>query len=86
MSDVSGVRGPYVRAVPAPSRRDARSVDDYTAYLESKARDPGTMDQDMAYYLELQKRMLKEQQLYTMISTIMKARHDSSMTAIRNFR
>ena len=84
MSDVSGVRGPIVRAQPAPSRREP--VGDYSAFLESQLRDPEAMDQDMAYYLELQKRMLKEQQLYTMVSTIMKARHDSSMTAIRNFR
>ena len=41
---------------------------------------------DMAYYLKLQKAMMQEQQAYTAVSTIMKARSDASLTAIRNFK
>jgi hypothetical protein len=39
---------------------------------------------DMAYYLKLQRAMMQEQQAYTAVSTIMKARSDASLTAIRN--
>ena len=41
---------------------------------------------DMAYYLKLQRAMMEEQQAYTAVSTIMKARSDASLTAIRNFK
>ena len=41
---------------------------------------------DMAYYLKLQRAMMQEQQAYTAVSTIMKARSDASLTAIRNFK
>jgi hypothetical protein len=41
---------------------------------------------DMAYYLKLQQAMMKEQQAYTAVSTVMKARSDASLTAIRNFK
>lgn len=39
---------------------------------------------DMAYYLKLQRAMMEEQQAYTAVSTIMKARADAAQTAIRN--
>jgi len=39
---------------------------------------------DMAYYLKLQRAMMQEQQAYTAVSTILKARSDASLTAIRN--
>jgi len=39
---------------------------------------------DMAYYLKLQRAMMQEQQAYTAISTVLKARSDASLTAIRN--
>ncbi len=45
-----------------------------------------TGSQDMGYYLKLQQSMLKEQQVFQALSTIMKARFDSSTTAIRNFK
>jgi hypothetical protein len=41
---------------------------------------------DMAYYLKLQRAMMQEQQAYSAVSTVMKARSDASMTAIRNFK
>lgn len=41
---------------------------------------------DMAYYLKLQRAMMEEQQAFTAVSTIMKARSDASLTAIRNFK
>jgi hypothetical protein len=41
---------------------------------------------DMSYYLKLQRAMMQEQQAYTAVSTIMKARSDASLTAIRNFK
>jgi hypothetical protein len=41
---------------------------------------------DMAYYLKLQRAMMEEQQAYSAVSTIMKARSDASLTAIRNFK
>jgi hypothetical protein len=40
----------------------------------------------MAYYLKLQRAMMQEQQAYTAVSTILKARSDASLTAIRNFK
>jgi hypothetical protein len=40
----------------------------------------------MQYYLDMQKKMLQEQQAYSALSTVMKARSDSAMTAIRNFK
>ena len=45
-----------------------------------------TGSNDMAYYLKLQRAMMQEQQAYTAVSTIMKARSDASLTAIRNFK
>lgn len=41
---------------------------------------------DMAYYLRLQRTMMEEQQAYTAVSTIMRARSDASLSAIRNFK
>jgi hypothetical protein len=40
---------------------------------------------DMAYYLKLQRAMMEEQQAYTAVSNIMKARNDASMSAINKF-
>jgi hypothetical protein len=52
--------------------------------LSGNAEEAGS--NDMAYYLKLQRAMMKEQQAYTAVSTIMKARSDASLTAIRNFK
>ncbi len=57
------------------------------ADFQSKMSDPdATGSNDMKYYLDLQKSMLKEQQAYQALSTVMKARYDSATTAIRNFK
>lgn len=56
-------------------------------FASNRLKDPGaTGSNDMKYYLELQQQMLKEQQVYQALSTIMKARFDSATTAIRNFK
>jgi hypothetical protein len=41
---------------------------------------------EMAYYLELQEKMMKEQQAYTALSNVMKARSDAAMNAARNIK
>jgi hypothetical protein len=41
---------------------------------------------DMAYYLELQRAMMKEQQAYTALSNVLKARSDAALSAVRNFK
>ncbi len=41
---------------------------------------------EMLYYLKLQQQMLSEQRAFQALSNIMKARHDSAINAIRNFR
>jgi hypothetical protein len=60
-----------------------KSGDEYKKISED-ADQSGT--NDMAYYLKLQRAMMQEQQAYTAVSTIMKARSDASLTAIRNFK
>ena len=55
-------------------------------YRELSGDAESTGSNDMAYYLKLQRAMMKEQQAYTAVSTIMKARSDASLTAIRNFK
>jgi hypothetical protein len=41
---------------------------------------------DLAYYLELQRAMMKEQQAYTALSNVLKARSDAVLSAVRNFK
>jgi hypothetical protein len=41
---------------------------------------------DMAYYLELQRAMMQEQQAYTALSNVLKARSDACLSAVRNFK
>ena len=41
---------------------------------------------DLAYYLELQRAMMKEQQAYTALSNVLKARSDACLSAVRNFK
>lgn len=63
-----------------------RSADNSRAFIRI-LQDPVTMgDHDVWYYLALQHVMLREQQLYLAVSTILKARHDAALAAIRNFR
>ncbi len=56
------------------------------AYKEIAGDADQTGSNDMSYYLKLQRAMMQEQQAYTAVSTIMKARSDASLTAIRNFK
>jgi hypothetical protein len=57
------------------------------AQFDGMLNDPNASGQDrMQFYLGLQQKMLEEQQAYQAISTVMKARYDSSTTAIRNFK
>jgi hypothetical protein len=41
---------------------------------------------EMAYYLELQEKMMKEQQAYTALSNVMKARSDAMANSVRNIK
>jgi hypothetical protein len=47
---------------------------------------PENGQSDMAYYLELQRAMMKEQQAYTALSNVLKARSDACLSAVRNFK
>jgi len=86
-NDVSGAGRSQAAATP-----DA--VDNAIDQAENAAKEykeiSGDAEQagsnDMAYYLKLQRAMMQEQQAYTAVSTIMKARSDASLTAIRNFK
>ena len=60
-----------------------KSTKEYTEKTGSSGEN-GTAD--MAYYLQLQEKMMKEQQAYTALTNVMKARSDSALTAIRNVK
>jgi len=45
---------------------------------------PGGMFSDTAKFLQLQQQMSVEQEQFEAISSVLKSRHDSSMSAIRN--
>jgi len=59
-----------------------KNSDDFNKMMEGK--DNG--QSDMAYYLELQRAMMKEQQAYTALSNVIKARSDACLSAVRNFK
>jgi len=72
-----------------PVRTDGNAIDeanknsdDFKKMMEGK--DSG--QSDMAYYLELQRAMMKEQQAYTALSNVLKARSDACLSAVRNFK
>lgn len=46
---------------------------------------PG-LGSETTQFLQLQRQMLQEQRTFDLMSTILKIRHDSSMTAIRNMK
>lgn len=56
------------------------------AYKEMAGDEEVAGSHDMAYYLKLQRAMMEEQQAYSAISNIMKARSDAALNAVRNFR
>jgi len=66
-----------------PIDQAQRNSEEYKKVAADAGQSGGT---DMAYYLKLQRAMMEEQQAYTAVSTIMKARSDASLTAIRNFK
>ena len=47
---------------------------------------PESGQADLSYYLELQRAMMKEQQAYSALSNVLKARSDACLTAVRNFK
>jgi hypothetical protein len=59
-----------------------KGADDFKKMMDGK--DNG--QSDMAYYLELQRAMMKEQQAYTALSNVLKARSDACLSAVRNFK
>jgi hypothetical protein len=59
-----------------------QNADDFKKVMDGK--DSG--QSDMAYYLELQRAMMKEQQAYTALSNVLKARSDACLSAVRNFK
>lgn len=46
----------------------------------------GLLNNNPIQYLELQQQMLSEARAYETVSTVLKAKHDSAMAAIRNMR
>lgn len=81
MSSVGGVGGPR-DAGNAIATADSNAAD-FGGRLDSGA---GGGSDDMKYYLDLQRAMLKEQQVYQALSQVMKGRADNAMSAIRNFK
>jgi hypothetical protein len=85
MTEVTGPGGPQGggNVVDKAIDQAEQSGDEYKE-IAGDAEQTGA--NDMAYYLKLQRAMMQEQQAYTAVSTIMKARSDASLTAIRNFK
>jgi hypothetical protein len=85
MSEVNQAGGPQAggNIVDRAIEQAEQSGEEYRE-ISGNADESGS--NDMAYYLKLQRAMMKEQQAYTAVSTIMKARSDASLTAIRNFK
>jgi len=59
-----------------------RNSDEFNKMMDG----PENGQADMAYYLELQRAMMKEQQAYTALSNVIKARSDACLSAVRNFK
>ncbi len=59
-----------------------KNTDNFKKVMDGK--DNGSSD--MAYYLELQRAMMQEQQAYTALSNVLKARSDACLSAVRNFK
>ena len=60
----------------------SRNSDEFNKMMDG----PENGQADMAYYLELQRAMMKEQQAYTALSNVLKARSDACLSAVRNFK
>jgi hypothetical protein len=59
-----------------------RNADEFNKMMGGPENGQG----DLAYYLELQRAMMKEQQAYTALSNVLKARSDACLSAVRNFK
>jgi hypothetical protein len=59
-----------------------KNADDFKKMMDGK--DNGSSD--LAYYMQLQMAMMKEQQAYTALSNVLKARSDACLSAVRNFK
>jgi hypothetical protein len=73
----------------APNRGDASAIDEANRNSDDFKKvmgGPENGQSDMAYYLELQRAMMKEQQAYTALSNVLKARSDACLSAVRNFK
>jgi hypothetical protein len=73
----------------ATAHASGKSIDETNRNAEEfdKMLDrPENGQSDMQYYLELQRAMMKEQQAYTALSNVLKARSDACLSAVRNFK
>jgi hypothetical protein len=85
MSDntVQGPSGPTTKAYDSGAIDEAnQGSEDFKKMMDG----PQNGQSDMAYYLELQRAMMKEQQAYTALSNVLKARSDACLSAVRNFK
>jgi hypothetical protein len=72
-----------------PIRNDGNAIDEANRNSDDFKKvmgGPENGQSDMAYYLELQRAMMKEQQAYTALSNVLKARSDACLSAVRNFK
>jgi aspartate carbamoyltransferase catalytic subunit len=85
MIDTTGVTSSQGTSSPGsdPIREAEANAEAYRS-MAGDEQVAGT--RDMAYYLRLQRAMMEEQQAYSAISNIMKARSDAALNAVRNFR
>jgi aspartate carbamoyltransferase catalytic subunit len=84
MSDVTGIG--QGQGTGSQGRDPIREAEANAQGYKRMASDEVAGSQDMAYYLRLQRAMMEEQQAYSAISNIMKARSDAALNAVRNFR
>jgi hypothetical protein len=75
-------------AADATAHASRKPIDDARGNAEEfgKMLETDSGQSDMEYYLNLQKEMLKEQQAYTALSNVIKARSDACLSAVRNFK
>ena len=82
MSDVTGVGQVQSASIDPIAEAESNAE----AYKKMASDDQVAGSHDMVYYLKLQRAMMEEQQAYSAISNIMKARSDAALNAVRNFR
>lgn len=79
--------------IDSNSRMDASSGPQRTgdggafdSLAERLDAETGSSKSETRYYLELQRKIQKESRFFQTVSNVLKARHDSSMAAIRNLK